>query len=95
MSAIKVRLICSALQTKGFVREDGRRHTFFYLIVGGRRTGIHTMISLGEREIGDPLLSQIARQLKLNTHLFADLVDCKMTGSDYVRHLRGTGFPLP
>jgi hypothetical protein len=82
-----------SLTTKGFLREDSH-HRYFYHEVEGKKTGISTYTSHGSRykTYGDNLLSQMKKQLSLDTigQLF-DLFKCPMTGDDYNDFLKGKG----
>ena len=69
--------VAAGLKVKGFLSHDGDHH-FYRLFVDGKNTGIRTKISHGEKEIGDNLLSQMAKQTKLVKKDFLDLVDCPL-----------------
>ncbi|MFV9631904.1 MAG: hypothetical protein ACNYWM_12655, partial [Methanosarcinales archaeon] len=53
---IKTRKIDSALKEKGFIAKE-RDHTFYFLVINGKQTKIHTKLSHGSKEYGDQLLS--------------------------------------
>jgi len=59
----------------------------FWLEVSGRRTSIRTRISHGAREYDDHLLSLMARQLYLTRKELNQVLDCPMSGEDYLRIL--------
>lgn len=82
MSPMKARSIASGLEAKGFRRSD-KHHVFFHLWVGGLKTAVHTRISHGEKEIGDPLVSAMSRDVKLSRKDFARLIDCPMSQQEY------------
>ncbi|GMU22669.1 MAG: hypothetical protein AMXMBFR13_27540 [Phycisphaerae bacterium] len=84
------REVAANLERKGFIADDGN-HTFYRLFVDGKNTGIRTKISHGEKEIHDGLLSQMAKQTRLVRKEFLDLIDCPMTGSQYIELLRERG----
>jgi predicted RNA binding protein YcfA (HicA-like mRNA interferase family) len=84
------REVAANLERKGFIADDGD-HTFYRLFVDGKNTGIRTKISHGEKEIHDGLLSQMAKQTRLVRKEFLDLIDCPMTGSQYIELLRERG----
>ncbi|MFN7996945.1 MAG: hypothetical protein U0Q18_25245 [Bryobacteraceae bacterium] len=90
MTEIHISLIEKALTAKGFVAQD-THHTIYWLYVDGRKRQIHTYISHGQRRADDWLLGQMARQLKLTKTQFLALVECTMSGSEYVRIMRAAG----
>lgn len=75
----------SSLVKKGFVRDD-RDHRFYRLVHEGKTTGIFTMTShgTGYKRLGDDLVSKMAKQLKLKTKEFVDLVECPLTAEAYI-----------
>jgi hypothetical protein len=81
------RDVTTALVKKGFTRREGR-DAYFHLFVGGKKTAIFTKVSQGEREIHDGLLSAMAKQMKLSNRLFGNFVECDLTLSAYLAHLR-------
>jgi len=91
---LKRNEIDSALTTKGFCKVDRKKdHYYYYLKVDGIDVGIFTKISRGSkaREIGEPLLSIMAKQLKINKKQFIAFVDCTVKYRDYLEILRGKG----
>lgn len=83
------RDVMSSLLSKGFVLREND-HAFLHLYVDGKKTAIFTKISHGEKEIGDNLLSLMARQVKLSSKQFRNLVDCPMSEQDLIDHLRSS-----
>ena len=49
------------------------------------RTSVRTMTSHGRRsaDIGDPILSRMAKQCHLSNQQFRDFVDCSLSRNDY------------
>ena len=90
MSTIRTRVVASALQRKGFVKSQND-HTFFWLIVAGRKTSVRTKVSHGARECGEPLVHQMAKDLRLKKKQFLDFIECPMSKKDYVRYLMDAG----
>ena len=83
----------SSLVGKGFVKED-THHRYFHHEMEGKRTGISTYTSHGShyKTYGDNLLTQIKKQLRLDTLTqVADLFKCPMTGADYNESLKKKG----
>lgn len=91
MTTRKVKEVSSRLCGKGFVKNDRSDHCRFLLYVDGRKTRIRTMISHGEREIGEELIHRMAAQLKLSKDEFLDLVDCRLDGEEYAGMLMEKG----
>lgn len=85
---IKAKKIDSALTRKGFIREEGKKHTFYILVVGGEKTLIRTKLSHGSKDCNDYLLSKICNQLKFDKkEELIDFIDCPKTLEDYVSTL--------
>lgn len=82
--------VAASLTKKGF-HSHHSDHQRFYLHVEGKKTAVRTMISHSAKEIDDNLLSLMARQVKLNKKLFADLIDCPLSQEQYVKLLREGG----
>jgi len=79
-SARTGREIDTALRNKGFDRElDGKHIRYFY------HARIFTHISHGMMgtTIGVPLISQMARQLRLTKSQFLELIDCTLDEDGY------------
>jgi len=77
----------SSLRKKGFLEEDGGDHRSFRLMYQGKYTGIFTKTSRGSKKyktLSSDLVSKMALQLKLTTKEFASLVECSMSGDQYV-----------
>lgn len=91
MTTRKTRDVSSRLCSKGFVRNDDADHCQYFLYVNGSKTRIRTKISHGEREIGDALITRMAKQLRLSKHDFLDLVDCRLDGDTYLRMMKDAG----
>ncbi len=90
----KGRDIDSALCKKGFRRAADRDHVYYFLTdSNGNDVGVKTKIShgmLGET-IGDPLISKMAKQLRLTKAQFLALVDCTLDEADYREVLQTQG----
>jgi len=94
MPVRKPQEIESSLSRKGFRREKGGRHPLYRLWVDGKKTGINTPVS-GKEEYSGDLLKFMRMELRLDTtkELLA-LIDCPMSGPDYLQRLRGKGLRL-
>jgi len=86
--------VALGLTKKGFQRREND-HSFFHLVVNGKKTVIYTKISHGEKEINDGLLGLMSRQVRLSRKQFNDLVDCPMTSDEYLRLLQKAGVVDP
>lgn len=83
---LKTKDVADSLLRKGF-SQSGGDHKFFYLVVNGKISSIHTKISHGEKTIHDGLRSAMARQLKLTNSEFLELVRCTLAHEPYVNLL--------
>jgi hypothetical protein len=90
MSPRKTREIKAALEHKGFVKSNSD-HEVFRLRVKGKITSIRTHLSHGSNEYNDNLLALVARQLKLRRSQLNDLIDCPLSGEEYVAQLVRNG----
>ncbi len=81
------RVVESGLLNKGFRQSEGDHHYFIYYTLNNRKTTIKTKTSHGMREMDDSLLSQMARQCKLNRGQFIELFKCPLTQEEYERIL--------
>lgn len=82
MSPRKTDQIGAALTSKGFQAQD-THHEMYWLYVDGKKTSVRTRLSHGEREYGDNLLGQMAKQVGLVRRELDDLIDCPLTGPQY------------
>jgi len=82
---IKKKKVESSLERKGFVKKNGNHSFFFYVTKSGIKTNIRTKTSYGtnHRDIGDNLLSCMARNCELNNKQFNDLIECPLSRDDY------------
>jgi len=98
MPALEVDDIVSSLLKKGFTHKKGGSHDKFVYEEGEKTTSIFTVVSRGSgfSTISGGLVSQMARQVKLNNSQFKALVDCSLDGESYRQlliekgHLEGT-----
>ena len=79
----------AALERKGFVRHEGDHSRFIYYTERGMQTSVRTKTSHGRRsaDIGDPILSRMAKQCHLSNQQFRDFVDCSLARRDYEKAL--------
>ncbi len=84
---LKTRKVDTALQRKGFVKDNEGHHVYYYFYIEGKKTKIKTKISHGVSEISENLISLMSRQVKLKKKQFVDLVECPLTQQKYQRLL--------
>ena len=83
----------AAVKKKGFRVDEGDHYWFFYWTTGGLKTTIRTKTSHGStKDLGDGLLKEMARQLRISKGQFLDLVDCPLTREQYEADLEGNGW---
>lgn len=90
MTSVKTREVLSSLQAKGF-RVSQSKHAHLVLYVDGKKSAIRTMVSQGGRDIGEPLIHAMARQLKISKAEFMALVECTLSEEALVEILRAKG----
>ena len=75
----------AALERKGFARHEGDHARFTYYTERGMRTSVRTKTSHGRKsaDIGDPILSRMAKQCYLSNQQFRDFIDCSLSRSCY------------
>ena len=79
----KVRKIKKALKSKGFM-EDNRTHIAYFFVYKGRKTSVKTVISHGEYEYSDSLLSLMKKELKLSKEEFLGVIGCSLKEKDLI-----------
>ncbi len=94
MSALKAAAVESALSSKGFEVQNGK-HRVFRLVVNGQQTSIVTHTSHNQQEIHDMLLGLMAGQVKLPKSDFRRLIECSMSGDEYLKRMINEGFVIP
>jgi hypothetical protein len=94
MAERKSSEIESALLKKGFDRRDGSKHTIFTYSHQNLTTPIYTKLSRGSgyKSIGDSLLGQMSKQVRLTNQNFLRFIDCPMSAEEYKNALRSSGF---
>lgn len=91
------RSIEAGLMAKGFSKDSGRDHNYFYYhrLVDGTKTGVLTKTSHGRKGtvLSDGLIAQMSRQCCLSRKQFLELLDCPLSRADYERILEQAGIP--
>lgn len=90
MSSHPTRDIVAALQKKGFV-EGNNHHRMFIYMVDGKKSSIRTRISHGEKEYGDSLLGQMARQMGLSRSDLDLFIECPLAAEEYKARMLEAG----
>ncbi len=82
-----------SLRKKGFHETQGDHHYFTYHDLNGKKTTVYTKTSHTPKmkELSDPLLSQMAKQVKLTKQEFMDFIDCTLTQVKYEEKLKSLG----
>ena len=90
---LRRRDIERALERKGFKRTEGDHSFFVYYTQAGKKTIVRTKTSHGKggEDIGAPLISRMAKQCKLTSDDFRQLVDCPLSREDYEKRLKASG----
>lgn len=90
---LKRRDIERALERKGFKRTEGNHSFFIYYTQAGKKTHVRTKTSHGKggKDIGDPLINRMAKQCRLTSGDFRQLVDCRLSREGYEAKLKASG----
>jgi hypothetical protein len=91
MSPRPTRTVRSSLLKKGFIEKEFSSHRKLLLDAGGANANISTYYSHGARECSDYVLRQMAKHPCLTRAQLDDLVDCQMSGGEYVEMLSERG----
>jgi hypothetical protein len=85
MNSIKATELGAALARKGFVKEKGGDHDWYYLYYAGKQTSVRTKLSRGSSyEYAGTLLRKVFSQLKMDKQQFTDFVKCPLTPEMYI-----------
>lgn len=76
--SFRSREIENVLESKGF-QPSNSHHIYFYYYIDGKKTVFYTYISHGSKEIGDNLISIMAKQLQLSKKDTLDLFNCPLS----------------
>ena len=82
MATLKTSDIEKSLTTKGFEKQS-THHDMFWYKHNGKKTSIRTRLSHSSKEIGDNLISAMAKQVKLKRTEFEELIACPLTIQQY------------
>ena len=98
MKVIPRDTIEKSLAEKGFVKEEGGDHRFWYFFYKGEKTSIRTKISTGSgyRDYRINLLKMIKTQLYLDSlRELDDLLRCPMDGKQYAELMLSKRIVIP
>lgn len=95
MTPLKQRKVESSLEKKGF-KKRGTHHLFFtyHRLLDGKKTSVFTKLSQSGRELGPPLIRLMARQCRLKTKDFLELIECPLERKEYEVKLEEQGLDL-
>lgn len=84
----------AALKKKGFKEYPDADHKYFYFEYKDKITSIFTKTSHGTKykTIGDPLVSLMAKQLRISNSDFKEFVKCTLSSQDYKKKLIDTKY---
>jgi len=86
------KAIGSGLESKGFLKTENDHHFFIYISKSGKKTRARTKTSHGKMsQLSAQLLSTMAKQCKLTTKDFKDLITCPLSRDQYEEKLRELG----
>ena len=88
---MKASKIQKNLKKKGFTEERGDHLYFHYYDEKGNKTIAWTKLSHSANEIGEPLISQMAKQTQLSKPEFERLINCTLSKEDYNSILKKKG----
>lgn len=71
--------VADVLERKGFEQTNDKHHLRYVYILDGLKTGIHTYVSFGRKEITPLIFSQMAKQLKLSLEDTERLFSCPLS----------------
>lgn len=91
------RAVEAALEAKGFKRLDGDHAFFIYYAANGKKSPVRTKTShgTGYRDLSDSLVAQMAKQCRITSRDFRDLVACPLSRGEYEAKLLEQGLVDP
>jgi len=88
----KQKVVESGLKKKGFGQSEAAHHRYFYYhTLDGLKTSVYTYTSHGNKEIGDYLIAQMAKQCQLSKREFENLIECPLKQPEYEKLLLKSG----
>lgn len=91
------RAVETALKSKGFEPLEGDHTYFFYYAASGKKSPVRTKTShgTGHRDISDGLVAQMAKQCRITSRDFRDLIACPLSRGEYEAKLLAQGLVDP
>jgi hypothetical protein len=91
------RVVEASLTKKGFTRVEGDHAFFIYYSSSGKKSPVRTKTShgTGHRDIGDGLIAKMARDCRITTGEFRDLIACPLSREQYETKLLALGLVEP
>ena len=83
--------VMASLQKKGFVMTEGDHSYFIYHTLTGKKTIVKTKVSHSGKDISKVLMGLMAKQCKLSSLEFHELVDCPLSQEKYEEKLAEQG----
>ena len=83
------RKASESLLKKGFVKVQGAKHVLYKFEYDGIVTEIQTFMSRNDQDIGDHLIGQMGKQLRIGKKEFLGPIDCPLSEEDYIKILKG------
>lgn len=78
----KQKVVEKALKKKGFVQIENHHRYFIYHSQAGKKSGVYTYTSHGNKDLDDYLIGKMADQCYLSKRDFLGLVDCHLNQSE-------------
>lgn len=90
---LKRRDVEASLERKGFSRKEGDHAFFIYYTKSGSKTPVRTKTSHGtsKKDLGEALVSLMAKQCKLTKAEFEQLIECPLSREEYEKKLQENG----
>lgn len=86
--SLETNKIRKSLKKKGFAEDVDGHHIKYVLQRENLTDSISTHVSHGgKKTIGKGLVGEMAKQCKLKPTQFRELVNCTMSGDDYIKEL--------
>lgn len=82
MATYKTDQFKSALEKKGFVK-DQTHHEMYWYYANGKKTSIRTRVSHSEKSYDDYLLGERKKQIHLSKNDFILFIECPLTAEKY------------
>lgn len=85
------KTVMASLEKKGFAVSEGDHSYFIYHTQAGKKTIVKTKVSHSGKDLPKSLMAMMAKQCKLTTSDFHNLVDCPLSREEYEGKLAEQG----